>query len=331
VGVFTRPDSPWWWLWLENAPPGQQKEKTQIRIGATVSERTDSKLAAQKVYAQRVLDHAARIHKLPTERPTIRFAKYADLYERDILPQNKGKDREFEILRVLRAGFGSELLHTIDKDRVRRWMTARAAQVNPVTVNREVDLLKAMLRDAVPKYIEASPIVGMKRLKTVKPKRRLLSPVDEKKLLKAATDPVDRALLILGIDTLQRMGDLLDLQRDDRRGSGSTSATTKNAEALDVPLSPRAAKALDAITTRRPVLLHQVPQRLRTRATGAAPSGNGSSICAGRRTCQFGKPSAGSPSTGRPGARARRSSSSGRKWRFPSRRRWGDGRARMCY
>jgi hypothetical protein len=61
-------------------------------------------------------------------------------------------------------------------------MTARRRHVAAVTVNREIDLLKAMLRDAVPKYLSASPIVGLARLKTFKPRRRLLLPAEEKRL-----------------------------------------------------------------------------------------------------------------------------------------------------
>jgi hypothetical protein len=36
--------------------------------------------------------------------------------------------------------------------------------VSARTVTREVDLLKVMLRDAAPRYLTASPIVGLKRL-----------------------------------------------------------------------------------------------------------------------------------------------------------------------
>jgi hypothetical protein len=45
-----------------------------------------------------------------------------------------------------------------------------------------------MLRDAAPKYLTASPLVGMKRLRIVQPKRRLMTPTEERKLL-AVGDP----------------------------------------------------------------------------------------------------------------------------------------------
>jgi len=50
MGAFTRPDSPWWWLFLETAPPGAQKERTAIRVGTTTAQRHDSRQLAVDVY-----------------------------------------------------------------------------------------------------------------------------------------------------------------------------------------------------------------------------------------------------------------------------------------
>jgi len=58
-------------------------------------------------------------------------------------------------------------------------------------------------------------------------------------------------LIVLGIDTLVRLGDLLDLQRTDREGLWLTIRDPKQDEPYDVPLSPRAAAALDAIRHER--------------------------------------------------------------------------------
>ncbi len=249
MGVFTRRDSPYWWLWLETAPPGTQREKTAIRVGSTASERTDSKRLAQAVYRRRMDEIAARVHRLPTAKPAIRFSAYSTAYAETVIPQHKGAARELELLAALCVAFGDELLQTIDQERTRRYMSARVAKVSPVTVNREVDLLKAMLRDAVPKYLEASPLKGMKRMKRgARPRRRLLSREEERRLLKVArADPQDYALIVLGIDTLVRMGDLLDLKRTDRHGDWIYIADPKNEDAIDVPLSVRAAAALDRI------------------------------------------------------------------------------------
>ena len=263
MGVFTRPDSPWYWLWLETAPAGQQKEKTRVRVGTTTSQRHDSRRLAEEVYHQRMHEIAARVHRLRVEQPAIRFSKYADLYARDVLPHHKGHERDRELLQALRRGFGDELLQTIDRDRVRTWMTARRATVSARTVNREVDLLKAMLRDAVPKYLDASPLVGMRRLKVVPPKRRLLTPAEERRLL-AELRPDDKAIVLMGLDTLCRLTDILDLRREDDDGrwlyirDPKDSAAKRAVPGAGVDASARGARPGRGA---RPVLLPAAPDR----------------------------------------------------------------------
>jgi integrase len=242
MGLFTRPDSPYWWLYLETT---KQRERTAFKIGTTAAQRHDSRKLAEDRYHQRMNELAARLYKLPTAQPAIRFDKYAASYDAT-LALRKGGRRERELLKPLVAFFGEDLLTAIDADRVRGYMAARRQQVSARTVNREIDLLKGMLRDAVPKYLTMSPIVGLKRLPIVTPRRRLLLPSEERKLLKAG-DRVDRALLILGIDTMIRLGDLLDLQRSDRHGHWIYVRDPKSGTGYEAALSPRAGKALDAI------------------------------------------------------------------------------------
>ena len=247
MGVFNRPDSPWWWLWLETAPRGQQKEKTKIRVGTTVTERHDSQKLAEQLYHKRMNELAARVYRLPTAQPTIRFTKYAATYATDILAHRRDPERERGLLKPLTTHLGEDLLQTIDQDRARAYMTARlAAGVSARTVNREVDLLKGMLRDAVPKYLETSPLVGMKRLRVVPPKRRLMTPAEERKLL-AHADPVETALLLLGLYGLVRQGDILDVRRDDRHGHWLYIADPKSGEPYEAVLTRQVCQALDAV------------------------------------------------------------------------------------
>lgn len=242
MSVFVRPDSPWYWLWLETT---RQKEKTDIRIGTTAAQRADSRQLAEDRYHQRMNEIAARLYKLPAAMPAMRFDTYATQYETTIA-LHRGAERERELLKPLLRFFGPDQLNTIDPDRVRAYMAARKAVVSARTVNREVGLLKSMLRDAAPKYLTASPLVGMKYLHTVKPKRRLMTEAEERRLL-AKADAVETALLVLGLDGLIRLTDLLDLKRRDRRGSWLYVADPKGGEPYEVALSSRARKALDAL------------------------------------------------------------------------------------
>jgi len=56
MGVFKRPDSKFWWLWLETAPKGHQRVRTDIFIGVTKAERRESRSDAELVY------HAAMVN-----------------------------------------------------------------------------------------------------------------------------------------------------------------------------------------------------------------------------------------------------------------------------
>jgi hypothetical protein len=53
MGVFSRSTSPYWWLWLETAPKGRQREKTRFKIGTTIAQRRDSRQLATDFYHQR--------------------------------------------------------------------------------------------------------------------------------------------------------------------------------------------------------------------------------------------------------------------------------------
>jgi integrase len=265
MGVFKRPDSPYYWLWLEKAPKGQQKEATDIRIGETVSQRKDSKALAQHLYHKRMTELASKIHRLVPSQIPSRFDNYAKTYATDVISHHRGGDRELEMLKPLLAFFGHDELATIDQERVRQYMTKRRHAVVAVTVNREIDLLKAMLRDAVPKYLERSPLVGMKRLPVITNRKRLLQPEEEERLLAVATDPQDYAILVLGIDAMVRLGDLLDLRRVDRDDVWITIRHPKSGEPYMTPLTPRAVAALDAITHDKPYYFDKFRRALNAR------------------------------------------------------------------
>lgn len=252
MGVFARPDSPYWWIFLETT---KQKERTLFKIGTTHAQKRDSRKLAEDRYHQRMNDVAARIYKLPSAQPAIRFDKYADSYE-PVISQHRGASRERELLKHLRAFFGESLLTLIDREQVHAYRAHRRATVSARTVNREIDLLKSMLRDAAPKYLSTSPLVGLKALPVVPPKRRLLTPDEERRILRHM-GPEDRAIFLIGLDGLVRLGDILDLRWEDDRGRTLYIRDPKDprqSTAYAVPVSTRVRAALDALPTSGPYL-----------------------------------------------------------------------------
>lgn len=250
MSVYKRIDSKYWWLRLESAPKGRQRFPTKVLIGDRTQE-TASRKIAEKVYFAKMGELALEVHGLPVVKEATTFNTFADWHDEHVISTHRGATREREILKQLRKTFGPLDLRAIDKDKVIEWHTARSKVVSVSTANRELDVLKMILRDATPKYIPASPIAGMKRLTGKKPKRRLLSPDEEARLLKVATDPQDYAIIVVGQDTLMRLGDLLALKRSDRKGVWLYVAHPKGGEPYEVPLSPRAGAALDAIPRER--------------------------------------------------------------------------------
>lgn len=264
MSVFTRPDSKHYWLYLEGAGPHGRgkKERTTIRVDApTTMQRKDNRQLAEQWYHQRMTQLARGVVH-PDEKPKIAFDTFATWFAQHTLPHRRGREREAEMLPRLRAAFGPLPLTEIDRHRVTEWTTerlntptvvkktrrtgARTHTVSPTTVNREVDLLKAILQAAVPKYLASSPLYGMPRLATKTPKRRLLSADEEQKLLKVMS-PDDKALFLLGLDSLVRLSDILDVTREDRHGRRVWIADPKAGGGFDVPISKRTQKALDAV------------------------------------------------------------------------------------
>jgi len=267
MGVYKRPDSPFYWLRLEGYTDTRgrpRREPTRVRHDApTPTQRRENRQLAEARFHDRM--HALAKGEIEGPRAAITFGAFLEWWEQHRLPQRKGQERDRYILTRLRADFGAERLAAIDHARVEEWITARLATptvlvqgqakrrriipATPSTVNREVDLLKSIVQAAVPRYLPRSPLYGMKRLRTETPKRRTLTETEEDKIL-AVLAPADRALVLVGIDGLCRLSDILDLRREDDHGAYLYIRDPKDPEQstpYTVPVSTRLRHALDAV------------------------------------------------------------------------------------
>lgn len=266
MGVFSRKDSPYWWLWLETAPRGSRRERTKIRVGRTRSQRRASKRLALDLYHRRMNELAARIHRLPAGRgKVVTFETFAAWYDTNVIPHHRGRERERAILPRLTKAFGHLPLDQIDPERVIAWRTVRRMTSTTIahfggpkgkprtlpppsarTVNREIDLLQQILAAAVPKHLDESPLKDLPDLDVVTPIRRTMSADEERRILaKLAVD--DRAIVLVGLDTLTRLTDILDLKYTDDHGTTLDVRDPKNGLPHTVPISTRLRVALDAV------------------------------------------------------------------------------------
>lgn len=262
MGVFTRADSPWFWLYLE--PVGRlpgQKERTDLRCDVKGLLRKDNLALAEQRYHQRMTARARGTIE-PEAKPARTWHQQSAWFRAHTLPHRKGRERETEILDKLDPVFAGYPLSAITRTLVTElWITPRlttptvigrrTVQAGPRTVNREVAVIKTIVQSAVPDFLEASPLYGMPELDYKTPKRRLMAPDEERRIV-AAMAVDDRALFLLGLDSLVRLSDLLDLKRADDHGSRMFIADPKTGDHLEVPISRRARKALDALYKARP-------------------------------------------------------------------------------
>lgn len=269
MGLYRRKDSPYWWAWIERRRGLKPiLESTKIVADpSTPEQRKLNRQLAERLYYQRLSELASTDHHLDP-KPTISFAAHALWYETHVVPSHGSRIRERSVLKQLRAWFGATALQLIDRAAVLEWRSARLQIVRPSTVDRELDVLKSLMAAAVPKYLEASPIAGLKRHReTVQSKKRrprILTRDEEVRLLKITTDPHERALLLVAIDTLMRLSDVTSLRRD-RDYGGSIHVEAPKIEPYDVPVSSRLRKALDALPKDGP---QYFPNRWSTKGGG---------------------------------------------------------------
>jgi integrase len=251
---------------LEGAPPRQKRRSTGVLIDApTPDQRKDQRQLADQIYHSAMTDLARGRAGFVQPSAGPKFADCADWYAKHVIPQHRGAERERELLATLRAGFGPRHLLEITGQVVDEWATTRSAKASYRTINREIDLLKAMLRKAVENgEITASPIAGRRRYRVLKPRRRLMTAREEMKLL-AKLAPDDTAIFLLALDSLIRFGDILDLQWADWQGSSVYIRDPKDpvqGEPYEVPISKRGQAALEVLPVNGPYLF---PRRRKNR------------------------------------------------------------------
>jgi hypothetical protein len=253
MGVYRRADSKYWWMLLEHS--GEKRSTGVLRAASTIEQQKEQRTAAEDIYRAAMTKLAKAAHDLPTgPAETIAFDAYADWYQAHTLKKQKGYARALELLPPLRAFFGAVDLTAIDAALVSEYETARLTApigttgrtVKWNTVNREVDLLKAMLRDAVPKYLKASPLAGRKKLKGAKIVKRVIRTAEEERRLLATMSRRDQAFYLTAVDSMMRLINLIHLRRDEDKGTHFDLMDSKTGP-YQAPITARVRAALDAL------------------------------------------------------------------------------------
>ena len=313
MGIYVRADSPFYWMLLERPHLPALKASTKVpRDAPDAMSRKLLRQQAEEVYQARMVELARAQYDLPslTQIHTITFTAFARWYLDHHLAKQRGAERAAYALKPLEAFFGNDDLTAIARARVSEYETHRAETVTNSTINREVDVLKAMLLAAVPTYLTASPLAGRRKLRIVKLKKRVLSQEEEARLL-AELRPADQALYIVAVDTLIRLSNVLNLTRAEDKGTHLELVDSKTGP-YEVPLSKRARKALDGLPNTGPYYFQHRRGAKKARDTRGAIRRMLQRACA-RCKIPYGARWLASPSTRRP-ARPVRRACSGPAW-----------------
>jgi len=245
MGVIVRKDSKYFWLLLERPHQRPIRESTRIvKDGGSIQGDKDMRALAQQAYATRMADIARLRFKLPGTHQARTFKAHRDWYAEHVTPTKRGTT-ETSMLKTVGKFFDAYDLRDIDQRLVREWRTLRLKTVSNASVVREEGLLKHVLTTAVPKYLEANPLAGFARLRVPDTDTRILTVDEERRLLKALTDPEEHALVVCALDTLLRLSNAKNLTR--RQDHGAHLFSDTKTDAIRIPVSTRLRTALDAL------------------------------------------------------------------------------------
>jgi len=217
---------------------------------------------------ERELETSGFVDRKEAEKSTL--GEVLRRYQRDVTPTKKSAAIEsIKIDVILKDHILSKLKMTaLTSGVIACWRDRRLKEVSGATVNREIDVLSAVLNHADREWgihVE-NPIRRVKRPEKAKARDRRFSAEEEAYLFaaltggerqsdgtfsKGARNPWLLPLVQLAIETAMRRGELLSLDWEnvDLKRQTAHLPDTKNGDARTVPLSTRAVAILEALST----------------------------------------------------------------------------------
>jgi integrase len=272
MGLFTRPNSPYYWkrydINPETGKPFRPRASTKIFVGgSTKAQRDKNQADAEHQYMQDCIDIRKGIERPTAAAPiyTTYGAWIRDYYLAHYTAHHRGKVNERSTLNRLVAEFGTLPIEAITTARVDAYRDRRAQDVTVNTINRDVQVLQVSLRRMAHALRDAgcaAPdprdiLTTLTRRKPLETETRWFSE-DEFAKFVAAIDAHDTiggtsraeglALATAAIETLLRRGSLLRLIWKNYRGTHLVPLNAKQ-EIRWSPVSANLAEYLDALPT----------------------------------------------------------------------------------
>lgn len=227
-----------------------QRYRAQVRRrGVSVSETFSTRAEANRWAAQIERDIEDKRLGRAT-RHTWRDA--IDRYRREVSSKKiSSKNEGHRLDMLLRADFVDRALADITSD---DWATWRSSlKVMASTINRDMTLVRHIYRHICQDWgwLPTNPMTRLKPLKEA-PHRKLVWPQQaQQELLQALGEDGVRGRVALAfkfaLETGMRAGEICALRKADIHGAVARLHTSKNGEARDVPLSPKALEILGCL------------------------------------------------------------------------------------
>ena len=204
MGIYRRPDSPTWWMSL-------QVNGQRIRLNTMVEDR---QLAKDLFCAWKAEVARTRWLGAPNPDGDHIVAELITQYLKMVTPRKSSdsQQRDRIILARFTTRWGTLLVRDLTALLIEEYLAERLVQVSFATVSKELGVLKAAFHCAVRwGWARHSPFVGIALNQEGTARTRWLSEDEETRLL-VHCPPRHRDIIIVGLDTGLRPGNLVRLQ-----------------------------------------------------------------------------------------------------------------------
>lgn len=220
-------------------------------ISATFATKTDARAWATEQEA--AIERGALSGLADTDRT---FGQALERYGAEVSPGKKGAQWELIRITTLSADkLAAVPLVKMAPAHIADWRDRRLLQVSAATVNRELNLISAILNHARTewRWLQSNPVADIKRPTNPPPRDRRISDAEIAQILTqlsfdgatvASKQDQLAVAFLLALETAMRKSEILGLRWVDVSDRSVRLQATKNGSRRDVPLSARAVELL---------------------------------------------------------------------------------------